>query len=545
MEFRILGPLEVVEAEQPIDLGGPRQRALLAILLTRANQVVSRDQLIDALFGEEPREAAGNLVQVYVSRLRNALEPDRERRSSGTIVVTRAPGYLVRVEPDQLDLHRFERLAEDGRRALVAGDAELAVELLSEALRLWRGPALADFAYEAFAATESTRLEELRLTALEHRLEADIARGLHSRAVGELQTLVGTHPLRERLRGLLMLGLYRSGRQAEALDVYQEGRRTLTDDLGLEPGTALRDLERRMLQHDPSLDVLESPAAAPVEADRVVLVITDDDAQQGPLLALAAPLASARGRHELVLAKLVTDPSLLRAAAAALNERREHLIAGGVAARTTALTSSDPAEDVLRLVGEQAVELLLLAGIPVAEEEITSGPLGQVLAAAPCDVAVLADTATMLGTDAPVLVPFGGGEHDWAALELGTWLASALQTSLLLLGPVAQPEAGKRDASRLLSRAALIVQRFAGVAAEPLLTDTGADPVVDAAREASAVVLGLSSRWREEGAGEVRRAIADRAPCPVLLTRRGVRPGGLAPGESLTRFTWSLRDPAP
>src|SRR5262245_39535721 len=173
MEFRVLGPLEVVDGDQPVDLGGPRQRALLAILLTRANQVVPRDTLIDALFGEEPREAARNLLQVYVSRLRKALEPGRERRSGGSIIVTRAPGYLVQLESEHLDLHRFERLAEDGRRALEAGEAEQAAERFREALALWRGPALADFAFEEFAVGESARLDELRLAVVEDRLEAD------------------------------------------------------------------------------------------------------------------------------------------------------------------------------------------------------------------------------------------------------------------------------------------------------------------------------------------------------------------------------------
>src|SRR5262245_5256272 len=175
MEFRILGPLEVADEGRVVDVGGSRQRALLAILLTRANQVVPRDSLIDALFGEEPREAASNLVQVYVSRLRKSLEPGRERRSGGSIVVTRAPGYLIRAGPDELDLHRFERLVEEGRRALAGGQAEEAAGCLHDALGLWRGPALADFAYEEFASVESSRLEELRLAAIEDRVEADLA----------------------------------------------------------------------------------------------------------------------------------------------------------------------------------------------------------------------------------------------------------------------------------------------------------------------------------------------------------------------------------
>ncbi len=323
MEFRVLGPLEVVDGDRPVDLGGPRQRALLAILLTRANQVVPRDTLIDALFGEEPREAARNLLQVYVSRLRKALEPGRERRSGGSIIVTRAPGYLVQVESEHLDLHRFERLAEDGRRALAAGEAEQAAERFREALALWRGPALADFAFEEFAAGESTRLDELRLAVVEDRIEADLARGLDATLIGELQGLVAEHPLRERSRGQLMLALYRAGRQAEALDVYQEGRRLLVEELGLEPGSTLRELERAMLQQDPALVLGKSPAAAPeTAAVRRILVVSDagDDALE--LLTVAEALAAAPEPRELILAQLVRDAAELRLAASRLNDER-------------------------------------------------------------------------------------------------------------------------------------------------------------------------------------------------------------------------------
>ena len=540
MEFRVLGPLEVVDGDRPVDLGGPRQRALLAILLTQANQVVSRDALIDALFGEEPREAARNLVQVYVSRLRKALEPERERRSGGSIVVTRAPGYLVRVEPEQLDLHRFERLAEEGRRALSAGEADRAAERFREALALWRGPALADFAFEEFAAGESARLDELRLAVVEDRIEADLARGLHATLIGELQGLVAEHPLRERPRGQLMLALYRAGRQAEALDVYQEGRRLLVEELGLEPGSTLRDLERAMLQHDPALELGTTPPAAPeTAAVRRILVVSDGDDEGRGLFELAETLASASEPRELILAKLVTETAELRLAASRLNDERARLVERGLSTRSTAFTTMDRAADTLRLAGEQEVELLL-SSLPADDGEVAAGDLARVLEEAPCDVALLA--GERLGEPGAVLVPFGGADHDWAALELGAWLARATGQTLLLLGPLAKPEGEARDASRLLGQASLVVQRFLDVAAEPVLTPAGADGVVGAASEAGMVVVGFSPRWRDEGIGEVRREIIDRLTCPVLLVRRGLRPGGLAPASTLTRFSWSLRE---
>jgi DNA-binding SARP family transcriptional activator len=537
MEFRILGPLEVVDGGRVLDVGGARQRALLAILLTRANQVVPRDTLVDALFGEEPREAATNLVQVYVSRLRKALEPERERRSGGSVVVTRAPGYLIRAGPDELDLHRFERLAEEGRRALAAGDAAEAAARLREALELWRGPALADFAYEEFASVESARLEELRLAAVEDRVDADLALGEHASLTAELGTLVAEHPLRERLRGQLMLALYRAGRQAEALDVYQAGRRELVDGLGLEPSSMLRELERAMLRQDPQLDAPDRPVPERLDG-RALLVLSKDDAGLDALLAFGVPLAASQRPHDLVLARLVGGDAALRDEARALNERREALAGAGLAARACAFTSQDAAGDTLRLLREQRIELLL-TGLD-DEASIAAGDLGTLLERAPCDIALLAGSTAHLRDDGPVAVPFGGAEHDWAALELGAWLAASLPASLLLLGPVAEPERGQRDASRLLARASMIVQRIVGVAAEPMLTEPGARPVLEATAEARALVLGLSQGWREKGLGASRTTIAAESPVPVLLVRRGVRPGGLAPDETLTRFTWSL-----
>lgn len=238
-------------------LGGAKQRAVLALLLLHANEVLPVDRLIDELWGESPPESAANMLQGYVSHLRKALEPGRGR-GEYQILVSRPPGYSLQIRPQQLDATRFEALTEQARKLLDEGDAAAAAERLHAALALWRGPALADFAHEPFARPEADRLEEERLAAIEDRLDADLSLG-RSDVVGELRKLIAEHPTRERLRGQLMLALYRSGRQAEALQVYQEAWRTFTDELGIEPGPALRELEQAILRHDPDLGTVAPP----------------------------------------------------------------------------------------------------------------------------------------------------------------------------------------------------------------------------------------------------------------------------------------------
>src|SRR6266540_3410682 len=260
MEFRLLGPLEVWEDGRPLSLGGTKQRALLAILLLRANEVVSRDVLIDELWGERPPASAAHSLEAYVSRLRKTLHADR---TGEPILVTRPPGYMLRVEFEKLDLDRFDRLLEEGRRALATHAPERAFQKLSEALSLWRGPPLGDLAFEPFAQVEVERLEELRLAALEERIEAELALARNEALVPELQALVVQHPLRERLRGQLMLALYRSGRQAEALQVYREARGYFVEELGLEPGPSLRTIEQAILRQEA---VLDAPEETPGES---------------------------------------------------------------------------------------------------------------------------------------------------------------------------------------------------------------------------------------------------------------------------------------
>ena len=334
MEFRILGPLEAWAEGGEVSLGGPKPRALLAVLLLHPNEVVPADRLIDELWGEDSPEDAAAALRVNVSRLRKALPQD--------VLTTRSPGYVVRVEPDELDLHRFERLVDEGRSLLARGLAADASERLRDALSLWRGSALADFAYESFAQTAIARLEEIRLAALELRIDADLALGRHDELVGELEALVAEHPLRERLRRYLMTALYRSGRQAEALDAYQDARRALVDELGVDPSPALQELEQAILRQDPSLD-LEATAPAGVQevAERSILVAITDEARVDALLAVAEPLV----RHPprvLILVRLVSDAAELRSASTWLEERRSELEARGVVARAASFTSTAP-----------------------------------------------------------------------------------------------------------------------------------------------------------------------------------------------------------
>jgi YVTN family beta-propeller protein len=279
MDYRILGALEVDSHDRPVALGGEKQRALLAILLLHANEVVSTDRLIDELWGASPPPSASGTLQTHVSRLRRALrtngtsstqETDAELGANGGALLTRGRGYLLQVAPGELDLERFSELAERGRDALAAGNPETAAAALREALELWRGPPLADFAYEPFAQPAIAQLEELRLAAIEDRVEADLRLGRARELVSELRDLVARHPLRERLRCQLMLALYRCDRQAEALAVYQDFRRALSEELGLEPSPAIRQLELAILNRDPSLELKsENGASGPPVATEI------------------------------------------------------------------------------------------------------------------------------------------------------------------------------------------------------------------------------------------------------------------------------------
>jgi DNA-binding SARP family transcriptional activator/pimeloyl-ACP methyl ester carboxylesterase len=247
MDFRILGPLEVRDGDREVRLRGGKERALLALLLVNVNRTLALDRIVDGLWGEDVPETAHKMVQVYVSHLRKVLPSET--------LHTRPPGYVLVIEQEQLDLHRFETAVAEAHAALDAVQAQQAADRFRDALSLWRGPALTEFASEPFAQSEGARLEERRVYALEGRLEAELALGHHRAAVGELEALIAQHPLRERLRSQHMLALYRSGRHAEALASYQTFRRTLSEELGIEPSASLRELESQMLQQDPTLEL--------------------------------------------------------------------------------------------------------------------------------------------------------------------------------------------------------------------------------------------------------------------------------------------------
>ena len=281
VDFRILGPLEVVDDGRRLPIGQGRESALLALLLLRANEVIAADVLIEELWRGEPPATGAKSLQVYVSRLRKRLGAD--------VIATRVPGYSVRVGRDQLDLLRFERLVEE---APGVEAPEAAAATLRDALSLWRGPPLAEFANEAWAQPEIGRLEELRLAALEDRIDADLALGRHADVVGELEVLVSGNPYRERLCGQLMLALYRSGRQAEALAAYRDTRRVLDEELGLEPGQELRELERRILAQD---ERLSAPRALHEEARGDQR--PPDQASEAPRRPRSTRGAGPRGRH--------------------------------------------------------------------------------------------------------------------------------------------------------------------------------------------------------------------------------------------------------
>jgi DNA-binding SARP family transcriptional activator len=545
VEFRILGPLEVRDGTEHVPLRGPKQRGLLTLLLLNPNRLVPVDWLVDELW-HAPPSTAPKALHVYVSKLRKLFataSPPTPR------IRTQAPGYVLEIDPESLDLHRFETLVEAGRTALARGDAQTAADQLHDALALWRGRPLDGFAEEPFARSARARLEELELAARELRNDADLALGRHAELAAELRRLVADHPLRERLRGQLMLALYRNSRQAEALEVYQETRALLVDELGLDPGQELQQLERAILVQDPALELPVGPAASPVPADpaaarsRALLVVAVDEQSLDPLLWLARPLATAEPVHDVIVVRLVGSENdgdgLLSAAASELDAVRTTLAGAGLSARAAAFTSAELSDDLVRMSSDQEIDLLLIGAGQFLGGDFD--PLVPTLSESLCDVALVLrrdEQPMRLDADHPPVVIFGGSDPDWAALELGAWLARGAGTPLRLVGTAADAALGRRDASRLLATASLVVQKFVGVYAEPVLAKAGSEGVLSSARGAGVVLTGIEERdGRRFGAGHLR--IAREAAAPLVFVSRGIRPGGLAPA-GLTRFTWSL-----
>jgi DNA-binding SARP family transcriptional activator/streptogramin lyase len=337
MEFRLLGPLEVVTDDGAADVGTGKRRALLTYLLINADEVVSAERLIDGLWDEHAPATAAKSVHVYVSQLRKAL------RANGDVLVTHGHGYELRLGDSQLDSRVFEQRLSEARAAVEAGDAQQARDLAHRALELWRGPALYDVAYESFARSEASRLDELRLVALETRIDAALLLGDHASVVGELQAHLAAHPLRERFRAQLMLALYRCGRQAEALDLYRTTGRLLMAELGLVPTPELRELEQQILTQSPDL---KAPRRWPP---------TDRPARPPP-----SPAADSQWQHRGAV--LVAAAGLLLAIAAgfALLERTGH----GSRTTTVALTSAPNSAVAIDVAGRRAAAALPLPGRP-------------------------------------------------------------------------------------------------------------------------------------------------------------------------------------
>ena len=419
MDFRVLGPLEVRSDHGPVELKGPKPRAVLAYLLLHANQPVSWDRVADAVWGEDvSSDSRKSVVQVNVSRVRKAL-------GDADVLTTKGAFYELRVRPGELDSDRFERYVEEGRKALAAGDPDGAATLLREGLSLWRGAPLADLTFEAFAQADITRLEEQRLGALETRVTADLEAGRHAALVGELRQLVADHPTRERLAGQLMLALYRCGRQAEALEAFQDTRRRLVEDIGVEPGPELRELQEAILRQDESLDLQPSVVELPRELDPAVAP---------PLAGRTAELAKLRERWERVeagsgaLVTLSGPPGMGKSRLAAELAGEAHrapamvLYAAGAGPADATLDLLDRAHEATRPT------LLVVDDADRANPDVLArlGDLGRSLRALP--LLVLA-----CGEDAEALAHLGADD----ALALGPLDASAVRAIAISYAPEA------------------------------------------------------------------------------------------------------------
>jgi DNA-binding SARP family transcriptional activator len=463
MEFRLLGPLEVLDGARELPIGRGKPRVLLGILLLEAGRVVSSDRLIDLLWGERPPPTAQKALQLYVGRLRRVLGPGR--------IATAAPGYVLHAGPEEIDVRRFEALVARGRRAMAEGDAGAAARSLREALGLWRGPALPDAARDGVLQPEALRLEELRLGAIEDRIAADLELGRHAELVAELERLVAEHPLRERPRGQLMLALYRSGRQSEALAAYRDARRMLVEELGLEPGHELQALEAAILGHDPELrgpaapvPVRDEDAPRPERKLATVLVAElqagpgapVDPERLGALLdrardAAGEELEAAGGRVELGVAgtllaaygaPVAQEDHAERAlnAAVALRTRLAEVTGGQVQARV----GVDSGEVLARDTGVQGapVDAARRLAATAAEGGVAVGERAAAAAGAAVDGGRLVGAIGRRGPPPAGTRPFVGRGGELALLE-ATWRRVVEGSRPHLVTVVGDPGVGK------------------------------------------------------------------------------------------------------
>ena len=407
-EFRLLGPLEVSRNGEPVPVDGPHLRALLAILLLRANTPVSRDRLVDDLWQQEPPRHASNALQALVFRLRRALAPD-----GAAMIVHSAVGYMLAVPRSRLDLFRVEDDWAAARAALRADDPETASRTLSATLDMWRGDPLAEFAGQWFADADRHRLAEIRLAVQCDRFDAKLALGHHQQVLGELGAVVAEHPNQERPLRQLMLALYRCGRQVDALAEYTTARTRLDDDFGLAPGSELQQLERAILRQDPALDL--PVAAVPVASQPIILWSSSAEAL-APMVALTATLATEASGRELLLVRLLGEAEATHLSVAVTKQAElvHRLRRSRIVARSAAFTSTSPGDDLVRLADEQSSVLVLLE---FGDEQPSLSDLHtKVLADCACDVGLLAmRVGKRPRAHAAVLVPFGGNDHDWTS----------------------------------------------------------------------------------------------------------------------------------
>lgn len=496
LEFRLLGPLEIANDGLAVPLEGAKPRALLALLLLERGRSVTTRRLGDGLWGPAAPASAAKALQVHVSQLRKAL--------GASAIETRGDAYAIHAPAGAVDLDTFEQLAEAGRSRLGAGRPAEALEPLSAALALWRGDALEGLDEPGLTPARA-RLEELRVVVHELLADARIAIGDTVSALPELTLLAHRYPLREGIQERLMLALYRSGRQADALAVFRSLRARLHDELGLEPRRRVRALEQAILRQDAAL---ETPGRT------VRRVVVAAGSNPGRLAALAAPLVRPDG-GELILLVPVAEPGELADASVRLEAERSEDI------RVATFVSAAPRRDVLRLGAAEGASLVVLE--TAAAELVTAG--SDSAAGLPADLALFVDAAGPLPGERVSVLQAGGG-HDWAAIELAAALARGAGVSLRLLGPGSSGEA-----STLLARTALVVQRFAGIATEPALFAPGAAASLGALVADGVLVAAVDAPVPEP---------LTELGVPLVVVRGGPRPGLLAPAQTITRFSWAL-----
>src|SRR5581483_8995130 len=482
VDVRLLGPVEALAEGRTLDLGAPKARAVLALLALDHGRAVAASRLVDELWGERPPPSAAKALQVYVSQLRKALGP--------ATIATEAHGYRLAASAASVDVAEFEARVAAGRSALASGHADVAAAALGDALALWRGDVV----------------EELRGDAV-------LAGGGGESHLPQLAGIAREHPLRERFQEQLMLALYRAGRQAEALAVYASLRGRLHDELGLEPSPRLRELQQAILRQDPSLGGRAEPAGPPP-------VVAAGHAPER-LALVAEPLARSNGA-ELVLLTTVRDSAALGEAVRRLEPLR------GDAVRVAAFVSRRPVADVMSLAAREVASVVVLQ---IARDTLAE-PLPAEVVESTCDVALYVDG----DGDVPgerVSVLHGGADEDWAGVELATTLARSTGRALRLIGA----QVGEADASLLLARSSLAVQRFGGVTAEGALFDAEAPETLREVVDESLLVAGVTASPSARLADAV--VALGELGVPLLLVRRGSRAGLLQPSQTWTRFSWS------